>query len=117
MVGTIYGKEFAKKIEHVPLSNDAVKKRIQNMSHDIKDKVIAAIKKSGHYSLQLDESTDCYSVYCDGAPAMLGALQGFIAHVKEENPSVMVVHCLLHRENLASQKLSHELQKVMQEVT
>ncbi|XP_068233586.1 zinc finger BED domain-containing protein 5-like [Palaemon carinicauda] len=58
MVGTIYGKEFAKKIEHVPLSNDTVKKRIQNMSHDIKDQVIAAIKKSGHFSLQLDESTD-----------------------------------------------------------
>ncbi|XP_068233589.1 protein FAM200A-like [Palaemon carinicauda] len=48
---------------------------------------------------------------------MLGARQGFIARVKQENSSVMVVHCLLHRENLASQKLSHELQKVMQEVT
>ncbi|XP_068205386.1 protein FAM200C-like [Palaemon carinicauda] len=59
----------------------------------------------------------CYSVCCDGAPAMLGARQGFIVSVKQENPSVMVVHCLLHHENLASLKLSHELQKVMQEVT
>ncbi|XP_068205433.1 protein FAM200C-like [Palaemon carinicauda] len=59
----------------------------------------------------------CYSVCCDGAPAMLGARQGFIVSVKQENPSVMVVHCLLHHENLTSLKLSHELQKVMQEVT
>ena len=59
----------------------------------------------------------CYSVCCDGAPALLGARQGFTAQVKQENPSVMIVHCLRHHENLASQKLSRELQKVMQEVT
>lgn len=58
MVRTIYGNENAKKIEHVPLSNNTVKKRIQSMSHDIKDQVIAAIKKSGQISLQQDESTD-----------------------------------------------------------
>ena len=29
---------------------------------------------------------------------------------------MVIVHCLLHRENLASKKLSHEFQKVMQEV-
>ena len=171
MVRTIYGNEFAKKINHIPLSNDTVKNRIHSMSCDIKDQVITAIKKGGQFSLQLDESTDvsdvaqlmtyvryqgpedmeeeflfcrplqttttgedifmmvdsffkeeglhwkqCYSVCSDGAPAMLGARQGFTARVKQENPSVVIVHCLLHRENLASQKLSHELQNVMQEV-
>ena len=58
----------------------------------------------------------CYSVCCDGARAMLGVCQGFTARVKQENPNVVIVHCLLHRENLASKKLSHEFQKVMQEV-
>ena len=145
MVRTVYGHEFAKKIEGVPLSNDTVKKRIQSMSCDIKDQVIEAIKRSGQFSLQLDESTDisddaqlltyvryqglaemeeeflfctplqttttgedtfvmvdlffkqegllwkqCYSVCCDGAPAMLGACQGFTARVKQENPNVVL---------------------------
>lgn len=47
---------------------------------------------------------------------MLGARQGFIARVKEENPRVVVVHCLRHSENLAPHKLSLEFQEVMQEV-
>ena len=47
---------------------------------------------------------------------MLGARQGFTARVKQENPCVVIVHCLLHRENLAAQKLSNDLQKVMQQV-
>ena len=47
---------------------------------------------------------------------MLGERPGFTARVKQENPSVVVVHCLLHRENLASRKLSNELKKLMQEV-
>ena len=58
MVRTVCGYEIAKKIEGVPLSNDTVKKRIQSMSCDIKDQVIEAIKRSGQFSLQLDESTD-----------------------------------------------------------
>ncbi|XP_045109696.1 SCAN domain-containing protein 3-like [Portunus trituberculatus] len=47
---------------------------------------------------------------------MLGARQGFTARVKQENPCVVIVHCLLHRENLAAQKLSKDLHKVMNEV-
>ncbi|KAK3874626.1 hypothetical protein Pcinc_020446 [Petrolisthes cinctipes] len=58
LVRTTIGKEFAKKIEHVPLSNDTVKKGIQSMSCDIKAQVIAAIKESGQFSFQVDESTD-----------------------------------------------------------
>ena len=142
MVSKVYGYEFAKKIEGVPLSNDTVKNRIKSMSCDIKDQLIEAIKKSGQFSLQLDESTDvsddaqlltyvryqgseflfckplqtttggedifvmadlffkqegllwkqCYSVCCDGAPAMLGSRQGFTARVQQENQSVLIVH-------------------------
>ncbi|XP_042228049.1 zinc finger BED domain-containing protein 5-like [Homarus americanus] len=141
------------------------------MSADIKEQVVAAIKKRRKFSLQLDESTDvsddaqllvyaryqgtsdkeenfqfckqlettttgedlfklvdsfikeenlswdqCFSVCSDGAPAMQGARQGFTARVKQVNPAVIVVHCLLHWENLASRKLSHELNSVMEDV-
>ena len=47
---------------------------------------------------------------------MLGACHGFTAQVKQENPSVGIVSCLLRRENLASRKLAHELRKVLQEI-
>ena len=59
---------------------------------------------------------NCVSLYTDGAPAMLGARHGFTARVRQVNPSVQVVHCLLHRENLAAQHLSLDLSAVMKEV-
>ncbi|XP_076049324.1 SCAN domain-containing protein 3-like [Oratosquilla oratoria] len=153
------------------LSDNTINQRIQERSGDIKEQVVAAIKESGKFSLQLDESTDvsdnaqllvyvryqgksdieedflfckrmettttgedlfklvdsfikeeglrwdqCFSVYSDGAPAMLGARQGFTARVKQVNPTVIVTHCLLHRENLASRKMSIELNTVMEDV-
>ena len=47
---------------------------------------------------------------------MLGAREGFNARVKQANPNVEVVHCLLHREDLAAQHLWLDLLAVMQEV-
>ena len=47
---------------------------------------------------------------------MLRARQRFTARVKQVNANVQVVHCLLHRENLAAQHLSPDLSAVMQEV-
>ncbi|KAG7161284.1 ZBED8-like 6 [Homarus americanus] len=38
----------------------------------------------------------CFSVCSDGAPVMLGARQGFTARVKQVNPAVIVVECLLN---------------------
>ena len=48
----------------------------------------------------------------DGAAAMLGAHQGFNARVT----AVIVIQCLLHRENLVSWKLSLELNYMMEDV-
>jgi hypothetical protein len=45
-----------------------------------------------------------------------GARQGSCARMKEVNPQVSIFHCLLHRENIASQKLSVELDIVMKEI-
>lgn len=171
MVRIVCGDDTAKKIQQIPLSNDTVHSRIIDMSIDIKNQVIEALKTSGKFSLQLDESTDisdeaqlmayvryqgatdmqeeflfckpfhshttgedifkmvdsffqdegltwnqCYSVCCDGAPAMFGARKGFTSRVKNVNPEVLVLHCILHRENLAAQRLSGELNVVMKEV-
>ena len=59
---------------------------------------------------------NCVSLCTDGAPAMLGARHGFTARVRKINPSVQIVQCLLHRENLAAQHLSLDLSVVMKEV-
>ena len=143
----------------------------QTFSLNIKNQVVARMKKAGKWSYQHDESTDtgknaqlmvyvryegdmdleeeflfctpqittatgadifnvvdnfrqkeginwenCVSLCTDGAPAMLGVRRGFTARVRQINPSVQVIHCLLHRENLAAQHLSLNLSAVMKEV-
>ena len=59
---------------------------------------------------------NCVSLCTDGALAILGARQGFTALVRQVNPSVQVVHCLLHRVNLYAQHLSPDLLAVIKEV-
>ena len=171
MARLMCGDNVASKLQCVSLSNDTVKSRIADLSLNIKNQVVARLKKAGKWSYQLDESTDtgkiaqlmiyvryegdmdleeeflfctpltttatgadifnvvdnfqqeesinlenCVSLCTDGAPAMLGTRHGFTARVRQINPSVQVVHCLLHRENLAAQHLSLGLSAVMKEV-
>ena len=56
------------------------------------------------------------SAYALTALLMIGARQGFTARVKQVNPNVLVIHYLLHRENLTAQHLSPALSAVMQEI-
>uniref|UniRef100_A0A8C2E398 HAT C-terminal dimerisation domain-containing protein n=1 Tax=Cyprinus carpio TaxID=7962 RepID=A0A8C2E398_CYPCA len=49
------------RLEQVPLSDGTVSRRITDMAQDIKCQLIDRVKKSGRYSLQLDESTDVSS--------------------------------------------------------
>ena len=50
--------EKANKLKEISLSNDTVKKRISEMSHDILLQVVEEVRSSPQFSLQLDESTD-----------------------------------------------------------
>jgi len=52
-------------------------------------------------------------VCTDGAPSMLGLRSGFIARVKDKNPSVVGTHCALHRKTLACTTLPFELKNVL----
>ena len=49
---------MASKSQFVSLSSNTVKSRIADFSLNIKDQVVALMKKAGKWSYQLDESTD-----------------------------------------------------------
>ncbi|XP_039178217.1 SCAN domain-containing protein 3-like [Crotalus tigris] len=60
LVRTMIGDEFVMKLSAISLSNDTVRRRIDDMSADILDQVIQEIKSAPLpiFSIQLDESTD-----------------------------------------------------------
>ena len=59
LVRNLIGDGAAAKLDNVSLSNDTVKRRIQEMSGDIADQVMAGVKDSKFgLAIQLDESTD-----------------------------------------------------------
>ena len=171
MARIMCGDAVANKLKMVPLSNDTMKRRITELSRNVLQQTIVAIKRCERFSLQLDETTDigsdaqlmvfvryfdtndfveqflfcrplaknttgeeifkkvdfffeehqlewsnCVSVSADGAPAMMGSKKGFMSFVKKKNNNISVVHCLLHRENLATKEIQENLAIVFKEV-
>jgi hypothetical protein len=55
---TMFGSDFVRKIENIPLSNDTIQRRIKDMSLNVSSQVITRVKFSPFFSLQTDESTD-----------------------------------------------------------
>lgn len=54
----LFSNEHVTKIKKIPMSNDTISRRINNMSNDIENQLSEKIKKSIFYATQLDESTD-----------------------------------------------------------
>ena len=52
----------------------------------------------------------------DGAPAMLGSRSGFLTIAKKHNPIIVEIHCMIHRQALASKTLPDPLQVHLQTV-
>ncbi|XP_063284219.1 zinc finger BED domain-containing protein 5-like [Pelobates fuscus] len=57
-VGVMFGEKSLKEVELIPVSNNTVKRRIDEMSEWVEDQLINRVKASKFFSLQLDESTD-----------------------------------------------------------
>ncbi|KAI6659423.1 SCAN domain-containing protein 3 [Oopsacas minuta] len=58
----------------------------------------------------------CVGVCTDGAAAMTGRHSGVVAKIKEVAPDCESTHCFIHRENLATKKMSKELNDVLCQV-
>ena len=58
MARIMCGDAVANKLEMVPLSNDTMKRRIKELSRNVLQQTITAIRHCERFSLQLDETTD-----------------------------------------------------------
>jgi hypothetical protein len=58
MVTCMLGYPSAKQLDMISLSNDTVRRRIESMALNVKEKLIDQVKNSDFFSIQLDESTD-----------------------------------------------------------
>ncbi|XP_030289596.1 zinc finger BED domain-containing protein 5-like [Sparus aurata] len=58
MTRAMHGEKISNTLLTIPLSNDTVGRRIQDIANDIKDQLIDRVRKSGRFSLQIDECTD-----------------------------------------------------------
>lgn len=58
--------------------------------------------------------TNIIACATDGAPAMRGRYQGFIAHLKKEVPGIFTIHCIVHRQHLIAKSMSTQLHASLQ---
>ena len=58
IVKTMFGAEAEKEVRKIPLSDNTISRRIEDMSADIERSVCELVKEKGMYALQVDESTD-----------------------------------------------------------
>ena len=157
-------------LQSMPLSNNTVSSRIDEMSCDVEVQLVEKFKYT-IFSIQLDKSTvrdseallmayvryvdngefiedmlfckaletttiavDIYkklktylddkqipveniiSCAADGAPVMMGKKNGVLKLLKDENPQMLLVHCVIHRHNLVSKKVSPVLNETLNAV-
>uniref|UniRef100_A0A667XAV2 C2H2-type domain-containing protein n=1 Tax=Myripristis murdjan TaxID=586833 RepID=A0A667XAV2_9TELE len=163
-------KKAADAVRSVPLSNDTICHRVDEMASDIAQQVTDKLKRAGSFAVQLDESTDvngeaqlvmfarfkddtvddivehivfckplaekttgedifnlidcffteheldwklCSHVCTDGAASMTGRHRGLVSRIRQVNPDIQSMHCIIHREALASKRTSPELDSVL----
>ena len=59
---------------------------------------------------------NCISVCTDGDATMTGCNSGVITCIKQVSPEIVGMHCMIHRETLASKKLNETLGTVLEDL-
>ncbi|GFS74687.1 SCAN domain-containing protein 3 [Trichonephila clavipes] len=57
IIETMFGDNFAKKLQSIPLSNDTVSRRIDDIAEDVEEQLFGKLRDK-LFSIQLDEATD-----------------------------------------------------------
>ncbi|KAL4148669.1 hypothetical protein QTP88_002841 [Uroleucon formosanum] len=73
MVSTLIGESVANQLKNIPMSNNTISRRIQDISDNINDQLIDKLRNK-NFAIQLDEATDnnkdayliCYVRFMDG---------------------------------------------------
>ena len=87
LVKRVFGEQAIAKINAVSLSDNTIKRRIEEMSDDIADQILAEIKESKFgFAIQLDESTDITN-YCR-----------LLVYVRYAQTNIMKTELLLNHE-------------------
>ena len=87
LVKRVFGEQAIAKLDAVSLSDNTIKRRIEEMSDDIADQILAEIKESKFgFAIQLDESTDITN-YCE-----------LLVYVRYAQTNIMKTELLLNHE-------------------
>ena len=120
MVGVMIGEKAAKQLNLISLSDNTVKRRIDDMAEDVLKQLVSRIRASRFYALQIDESTDISS---------LANLLAFVRYEHDGEIHEDVLFCKhlpshttaetifeIHREALAKKTMPAELKAVFEAV-
>ncbi|GFT87522.1 SCAN domain-containing protein 3 [Nephila pilipes] len=91
---------FCKRLESTPTSKDILYNKFKKNYLDVND-------------IPMKNITSCTA---DGAPNMMGKKNGCLKLMKDANPEMIIVHCVINKENLVAKNISPVLNEVLHAV-